>query len=101
MFSFLTSDKVSQENAEKGIFIKAKDEFKKYELNNDVEDINAVYELGESTYVNADKDEPYITVYSTIADFVIYGYTLTIQVYVKAGVWKYKTIMTETDCVEF
>lgn len=42
-----------------------KDEFKKYELNNDVEDINAVYELGESTYVNADKDEPYITVYST------------------------------------
>ena len=33
--------------------------------------------------------------------FVIYGYTLTMQVYVKAGVWKYETIMTETDCVEF
>ena len=54
-----------------------KDEFKKYELNNDVEDINAVYELGESTYVNADKDEPYITVYSTNReDFDKLSYTL-------------------------
>ena len=54
-----------------------KDEFKKYELNKDVKDINAVYELGESTYVNADKDEPYITVYSTNReDFDKLSYTL-------------------------
>lgn len=54
-----------------------KDEFKKYELNKDVKDINAVYELGESTYINADEDEPYITVYSTSKeDFDKLSYTL-------------------------
>ncbi|MBO5376192.1 MAG: ABC transporter permease [Bacilli bacterium] len=54
-----------------------KDKFKKYELNNDVEDINAVYEVGESTYVNAEKDDPYITIYSTTKeDFDKLSYTL-------------------------
>ena len=55
----------------------SKEQFKSYEMNKDVEDINAVYELGESVYVNAPEDEPYITVYSTNKeDFDNLSYTL-------------------------
>ena len=53
------------------------EELNKYKLNNDIEDINAVYELGESHYINSNKDEPYITVYSTEKqDFDNLSYTL-------------------------
>lgn len=55
----------------------SKEQFKTYKMNKDVEDINAVYELGESVYVNAPEDEPYITVYSTNKeDFDNLSYTL-------------------------
>ncbi len=54
-----------------------KEDVKKYELNKDIEEINKLYELGNSTYINSDKNNPYITVYSTNKnDFDKLSYTL-------------------------
>ncbi len=55
----------------------SQDDIKKYELNKDIGEINKLYELGNSTYINSDKNNPYITVYSTNKnDFDKLSYTL-------------------------
>ncbi len=41
-----------------------REQLSKYELNKDIATISALYELGESEYVNSSEDSPYITVYS-------------------------------------
>ena len=41
-----------------------REQLSKYELNKDIESISALYELGDSKYINSSKDNPYITVYS-------------------------------------
>ena len=41
-----------------------REQLSKYELNKDIESRSSLYELGESKYLNASEDSPYITVYS-------------------------------------
>ena len=53
------------------------EELNKLKLNNDIEDISLLYELGQSTYINSDEDEPYTTIYSINKDdFDNLSYTL-------------------------
>jgi len=54
-----------------------REELSKYELNKDIEFISALYELGESKYMNSNEDNPYITVYSiNKEDFDNLSYTV-------------------------
>jgi len=41
-----------------------REQLSKYELNKDIKFISALYELGDSKYLNSSEDSPYITVYS-------------------------------------
>lgn len=54
-----------------------KEELNKLKLNNDIKNISLLYELGQSTYINSNEDNPYITVYSINKDdFDNLSYTL-------------------------
>ena len=54
-----------------------REQLSKYELNKDIKSISALYELGESHYINSNEDNPYITVYSiNKEDFDNLSYTV-------------------------
>ena len=54
-----------------------RDQLSKYELNKDIKLISALYELGESEYINSNEENPYITIYSiNKEDFDNLSYTI-------------------------
>ena len=54
-----------------------REQLSKYELNKDIKTISALYELGESKYINSNEENPYITIYSiNNEDFENLSYTI-------------------------
>jgi len=54
-----------------------KEQLSKYEMNKDIKTISALYELGESKYINSNEENPYITIYSiNNEDFENLSYTI-------------------------